>query len=441
MPSAAASTSSDQHELAPSTARRNFVLLALHQAVMRIGWIFKTESVVMPAVLDTLSGSALLRGFLPMLNRLGQSAPPIFLSHFVHGLRPKRFFLAGCTTAMGISFLLMALAWRGLDPDYPVLLTWIFVALYTLFFVAAGLQQVTLGTLSGQLVHVHRRGLLMTWANLAGGISAIVCAWFLLQPWMDGGRSQFVKVFVFAGLMFLFAAGLTFGVREQTEFAVGERNGTWDNIRAAFLDAWHTKNYRRLVIICFLFGLSITLFPHYQSLGRQRLGLGMGQLVPWLIAQNIGVTVFSIPVGWVADRLGNRLAMRGLLLVISLTPLLALGLSRYVELGPAGFWLVFLLLGLFPIAIRVISNYALEIAPQNDHANYLSVVSLAISLPAILCAPLVGWGIDVWGFEFAFVSVGGLVFLAFVLTPTLTEPRHHAPMPAIDLWRDSETET
>ena len=441
MPSAAATTSRDHHDSTPSIVRRNFVVLALHQAVMRTGWIFKTESVVMPAVLDTLSGSALLRGCLPMLNRLGQSAPPIFLAQFVHGLRHKRFFLAACTTAMGVSFLLMAWAWRQLDPIYPELLTWIFVVLYTLFFVAAGLQQVTLGTLTGKLVRIQRRGSLMTWANLAGGISAILCAWFLLQPWMMAGRGHFVNIFLFAGVMFLFAAGLTFGVREQKEIDFPDKDGTWSNIRAAFLEAWHITNYRRLVIICFLYGLSITLFPHYQSLGRQRLGLGMGQLVPWLIAQNIGVTIFSIPVGWVADRLGNRLAMRGLLLVISLTPLLALGLSQFVDLGPAGFWFVFLLLGLFPITIRIISNYALEIAPHNDHANYLSVVNLAMSLPAILCAPLVGWAIDRWGFDLAFVSVACLVFLAFVLTPTLHEPRHQASAIQIDLWKDPETET
>jgi MFS family permease len=225
-------------------------------------------------------------------------------------------------------------------------------------------------------------------------------------------------------MMFLFAAALTFGLRERGGTASPTVDGTWESIRGAFLEAWHNHNYRRLVLIGFLFGLSITLFPHYQSLGRQRLGLGLGQLVPWLIAQNIGVTVFSIPVGWVADRLGNRLAMRGLLLVVSLTPILALGLSRYVELGPVGFWLVFLLLGLFPITIRIVSNYALEIAPPDDQTKYLSVINLATSLPAILGAPLVGWGIDLWGFEPLFLVVAGLVFVGFVLTPTLLEPRH-----------------
>jgi MFS family permease len=280
----------------------------------------------------------------------------------------------------------------------------------------------------------------MTWANFTGGISAIVCAWVLLRPWMNGGRSQFVYVFLFAGLMFLFAAVLSFGLRERPADEGTPVDGTWDSVRGALLDAWRNHNYRRLVLIGFLFGLSITLFPHYQSLGRQRLELGLGQLVPWLIAQNIGVTIFSIPVGWVADRLGNRLAIRVLLLVVSLTPVLALGLSRFVELGPVGFWLVFLLLGLFPITIRIVSNYALEIAPSDDQTKYLSVINLATSTPAIVCAPIVGWGIDLFGFEPPFLIVAGLVFLGFVLTPTLLEPRHLPQAARVDLWSDPERE-
>jgi MFS family permease len=250
-----------------------------------------------------------------------------------------------------------------------------------------------------------------------------------------------VNIFVFAGLMFLVAAALALGVREPSEFESRAAVGTLGNIRTAFQTAWRIPNYRRLVLVCLLFGMAITLFPHYQSLGRGRLELGLGQLVPWLIAQNIGVTLFSIPVGWVADRLGNRLAMRGLLLAIALTPLLALGLSHFSHWGPAGFLLVFVLLGLFPITIRVISNYALEIAPPNDHTNYLSVVNLAMALPAILFAPLVGWAIDLWGFDLLFLTVDGLVVLAFLLSPTLEEPRHLLEKLHEGVWKEPDTET
>ena len=43
-------------DAAQAHEKRNFLVLALYQIVMRIGWIFKTESIVMPAVLDTITG-------------------------------------------------------------------------------------------------------------------------------------------------------------------------------------------------------------------------------------------------------------------------------------------------------------------------------------------------------------------------------------------------
>ncbi len=47
---------------------RNFWTLGLIQITVRTGWIFKTESIIIPAVLDTLSGAAWMRGFLPMFS-------------------------------------------------------------------------------------------------------------------------------------------------------------------------------------------------------------------------------------------------------------------------------------------------------------------------------------------------------------------------------------
>ena len=35
---------------------RNFFALTLYQVTVRCGWIFKTESIVMPAVLDSIGG-------------------------------------------------------------------------------------------------------------------------------------------------------------------------------------------------------------------------------------------------------------------------------------------------------------------------------------------------------------------------------------------------
>jgi hypothetical protein len=44
--------------------RRNFWILVIYQVVLRAGWIFKTESVVMPHAADALDSTGLARSWL-----------------------------------------------------------------------------------------------------------------------------------------------------------------------------------------------------------------------------------------------------------------------------------------------------------------------------------------------------------------------------------------
>ncbi|HIE97333.1 MAG TPA: hypothetical protein EYQ63_10035, partial [Fuerstia sp.] len=48
---------------------RNVLTLVLHQILFRTAWIFKTESVILPAFLDSITDVGWVRGMLPPLNR------------------------------------------------------------------------------------------------------------------------------------------------------------------------------------------------------------------------------------------------------------------------------------------------------------------------------------------------------------------------------------
>ncbi len=105
-----------------------------------------------------------------------------------------------------------------------------------------------------------------------------------------------------------------------------------------FGEVWQTcsedRQFRILVIISALFGLSMTLMPHYQNLARVRLDLGFSELLPWLIIQNLGVAVFSVPVGSIADRIGNRAALRMVLSFLIAAPILGRQ-GSYLEETPS----------------------------------------------------------------------------------------------------------
>ena len=107
-----------------------------------------------------------------------------------------------------------------------------------------------------------------------------------------------------------------------------------------FRAAWQTlaedSNFRRLALVSALFSTTLVLFPHYQALARERLGLGTPWLVWWVVAQNAGTALFSLLTGPIADSYGNRLALRIVTLLIVAGPLAALAAIYWPEIGKAG---------------------------------------------------------------------------------------------------------
>ncbi|MDA7979507.1 MAG: hypothetical protein MPJ50_12145, partial [Pirellulales bacterium] len=144
---------------------RNLLSLAGHHVMLRIGWIFKTESVVMPAFFDAITPGAwasTFRGFLPVLNRLGQSIPPLLFARRLTGLPRKKFALFAFSTCMGVAFLTLAvLLLTGVGAG-SLWLPIAFLAIYASFFSCVGLGNLSFATLQGKLIHPTRRGRLLT---------------------------------------------------------------------------------------------------------------------------------------------------------------------------------------------------------------------------------------------------------------------------------------
>ena len=166
------------------------------------------------------------------------------------------------------------------------------------------------------------------------------------------------------------------------------------------------------------------LFPHYQALARERLGLQMDNLVWWVILQNIGTAMFSVVIGPLADWSGNRAVLRLILAGVLISPLAALACVYRPDVGIGFYPFVFILVGLTPIVIKTLNNYTLEIAETGDHPRYLSGVAICVSVP-VFFSPLLGWLIDMVSFEAAFLFIAMLVLVGWLLTWTLHEPRHH----------------
>ena len=408
------------------TTVRNSITLIFYGVFVRVGWIFKTESIVMPAIMDSIGGGGWLRGCLPMLNRLGQSLSPLIFSEAIRRLGRKKIGLSLFIALMGLSFVALALIWYFLDGHYPVWLPYLFLAIYSVFWFSVGLHNLSLSLLYGKLIPANRRGRLMLLTTSIGSIFAIAAAWFLMKPWLANGSDNFVWLFVGTAVAMLAAAVLGLTLVEEEVVASEVSSSLVQVFKNSIAILKTDRNFRLLVIIAATYGVSITLVPHYQACVRENLNWGLAACVPWVIAQNLGAGFFSIPIGQIADRYGYRLALKWTMLILCAAPLLTMFFLRFgsaTGTSQFGFQAVFFLLGLTPVTMRTFSNYTLEIADADQQPIYLSTLGIGMALPVVLFSAGVGALVDIIGFETAFFGVVAVLLLGWCLTFRLIEPR------------------
>lgn len=406
----------------PPSVRSNTIALLIHQTLFRVAWIFKTESVIMPAFLDAVVNSGVARGMLPLLNRTGQSLAPLLLASRLTAAPRKSRWLIRTTFLMGLPFLFLATCvWMGRS-RLPPWFAAVFLVAYATFFCLHGVNDMTVSTVLGKLIPAERRGRLVAIASAIGTTAAIVLAMLLLRPWLqEPGQAPFLNIFLFVGSMMMCAGLSAQLLREDPDRSDRTDHVEWSRpFRDAINRLRNNPQLRRLCITAVLFIFSQVIFPHYQALGVSLDGYTPACLMDWVIAQHIGAAVFSSIAGTLADRFGTRASLRFLISCAVAAPLLALSLA---QLGTVRwYWITFAWIGLVPVALRMQVHHALEITQRSEHPASLSTLNLCMALP-FLASPLVGGCVDGFGFVGPFLSVSGIVFVAALLTWTMSEPR------------------
>ena len=419
----------DHTTLAARREARNTLWMELYQVVVRVGWIFKTETIIMPAVLDAVVDSGALRGLLPVLNRGGQSVPPLFAAGPLARMPRKKWALVRTSLAMAAWFGILAVAWQPMAERRPDLLAALFLVLYALFSASNGVNQLVVASLQGKLISPGHRGRAMVVSVAAGSVLAIVAALLLLGPWLEEPNG-FPKIFGATGAFFALAAVMPLFLDEpadQPETTAHDRHGR-GGVGHLFAD-WSAalRADRALVRLCFVaacFSAVLMLFPHYQAFARDRLGSRLGSLLTWVVVQNAATGIVSLVVGPMSDRRGTRIVLIWLVALSATTPLVVTLLSLLAHaVAVEWFWIVYAPLGLNPLTLKLFTNYALELAPAPaEHPRYVSIVGAALAVPFVL-SPLIGLAVDTVGFRPVFIAGAAVIAAGAAVAIRLPEPR------------------
>ena len=221
----------------------------------------------------------------------------------------KKWMVFGTTALMSVLFLLLTwLFFMGFAERKAVWMPFAFLVIYAAFFVCIGLNQLAFTTLQGKLVEANQRGRLLLVANTVGAVSAVLCAFVLLSRWLSDEHPRFDLIFGFSGVLFgLSAVTMLFLIEPKDSFQQAAAAHPMHYFADAYRVLVEDRNFRLLALVATLFGVSFMLFPHYQSLGLQTMHLPTRSLMWWVIIQNMGTGLVSIPIGSIADRYGNRL--------------------------------------------------------------------------------------------------------------------------------------
>ena len=401
--------------------KRNFIVFIINQILVRIGWIFKTETVVIPGFLDTHTPSGVIRGFLPLISRVGQSLPQFLIAHQVSKMPRKQvvFILSAFGIMIPWLILGLTLGWTSYTGNVIV---GFFLLSYTLHWLMLGCNMLANGTLQGKLIRAERRGRLIAYANTIGCMLAIAAFWLVLPHWLREGNMNYAWIFGTTGGFFGLAACAGLYFWEPPDSRLQVTPPLLKFIGSGLMLVRYDRDFRRLAAVIMLFYVVWLLFPHYTIFGMRRLGLAPGNFFTLIAVQNTINALSSGVMGNIADRRGNRIVLRMLIFIGSLAPLVAIVISQ-LTVGADFYWIVYAFLGFIPVSNRVVTNYTLEIAPREKHPQYLGVMSLFQALP-LFASPLLGLLIDRFSFEPVFISCSILTLWAALLTFRLTEPRH-----------------
>jgi len=392
--------------------------------LFRVGWLFKTETVIMPVFVDYVAGPAWVRGWLPVFSRLGQSLPPVLFAGYLGQVKLQRRALALVTGLMSLLFAAAAVMWWIADSEPAEWMVIALMSVYLGFFLCNGFYQVLLGSIQGKLIRANRRGSLLRLSTFWGTVPAVALGLLLLPRWLEQPGPGFGWICFSAAIGFGLSALVALRVFEVPATPAPDRTSGANCFGASWAAIKTDANLRRLLLVSVLFSAGWMLWPHYQALARERLQLSQSHLVVWVVTQSIAVGVFSLLVGPLADRRGNRLTMQLMIFGAALAPVSAVICAYLPSQWAEGvYWMVYVPLGLTPLVSRVVLNYALEICDPIHHARYQSLANLGLAAPLVV-SPLTGWLIDLTGFEWTFFLAAAAMGIAGLVAYGLDEPRH-----------------
>ena len=402
--------------------RRNVVFLILDGATFSFAISLLSETTIIPAFMQRLSGSALLVGLVAAIYALGHYLPQLFGAHLALGREKRKFLMLTIVILERVGILAIAIAAQLVGVlDRGVVIALFFVA-FGIYSITTGLTGPVYGDFVSKALNRARGWYYGVVQFLGGslGFAAALVAQNIIRShdFPVGNQLCFWLCFSLSFFSIVFVSCL----KEEPYPHVEPRPRFRDTIRQIpGLISGHRAYARYLVARC--------------ALALSTLGVGFvvvdglhSVLTPSDAALLAAVFIVSQAVlGFVLSLIGSRFGWR--IVIVTGGVLIAVGMLGAVIGGSLYVYLaVFVLLG-GANAVTIVgdTNMSIEFAPTSQTSLYIGTTSTLLA-PFFIFGPLLAGGlVGVIGYAPVFVIAGVLAVIGIGLALRIREPRKALP--------------
>jgi MFS family permease len=370
---------------------RNVAALIGDFLLFSIGLAFYDPIVVVPAFVETFTGSEFLVGVLAAVRVLMMTLPQVWAASVLVARPTKKPLLVWSSIGGRVPILFLAgstLLWAGEAPWAVVgVLGWS----VAFFFVSEGLNSISWPALVGKVVPEGVRGRFFGAGQLlsslgALGAGAVVRLLLAGDGAADPARWAALFGCSFVGMM-LSVASMSF-VREEPADQAASRVSVGRSMRAMAGFLREERWLRQVVAAQILLGTAAATAPFFVIRAQEIVPGGAGRIGLYLIVQQVGGVAAALICGQLIDRVGSWASIR-LVAGVQVGALLAATGAAWVAPG-ALYVAAFTLLGFVGASSWwSFSAYLLDQASEAERPIYLATTGILTS-PTFLASLAMG---------------------------------------------------
>lgn len=398
---------------------RNVIFLILDGATFSFAISLLSETTIIPAFMQELSGSAFLVGLVAAIYALGHYLPQLYGAHLALGREKRKFLMLTIVSLERVGILAIAIAAQLVDVlDRGVVIALFFIA-FAIYAVTTGLTGPVYGDFVSKALNRSRGWYYGVVQFLGGslGFAAALVAQSIIRShaFPAGNQLCFWLCFSLSFFSIVFVSCL----KEESYPHLEPRPRFLDTVRQIpGLIGGHRAYARYLLARC--------------ALALSTLGVGFvvvdglhGVLTQPDAALLAAVFILSQAVlGFVLSLVGSRFGWRIVIIVGGV--LIALGMIGAIVGGSLIVYMaVFVLLG-GANAVTVVgdTNMSIEFAPTAKTSLYIGTTSTLLA-PFFIFGPLIaGALVGAINYTAVFTIAGVLAVIGIVLALRIREPRN-----------------